>query len=105
MTTTTPTPDLTERVTALEQDALAQLDRLLAGTAMCRVDGTHRGAKHWEGRAAALAQVRRSLRRAQDPGGVPAAVLAEWSAQTATTRGPAWQEYTAGGLEALTELR
>lgn len=98
---------LGERAARLERAALAELDAVLAGTAMCRVDGTReQPAKHWEGRCSALAQVRRTLRRAT-PGteqAALAAIHAEWSAQLGSLGGDAWQVYTRGGLQALEEL-
>jgi hypothetical protein len=98
---------LAERVAQLEADALAQLDSVLGGRAMCRVDGgSRRPAKHWEGRAAALAEVRRSLRRASpaEHSEVLARTLARWTGQLSGLGGEAWQHYTRGGLSALEEL-
>jgi hypothetical protein len=99
--------ELAATVATLEAEALAQLEATLGGVAMCRVgEAAARPAKHWEGRAAALAQVRRALRRAE-PGG-EADVLrrahAEWTAQLEALGGPAWTTYTAAGLQALEEL-
>lgn len=98
---------LASTVAALEAEALAQLDATLGGVAMCRVgEASARPAKHWEGRAAALAQVRRALRRATP--GNDAQVLRqareEWTSQLEALGGPAWTTYTEAGLQALEEL-
>ncbi len=98
---------LAERVARLEADALAQLEAVLGGRAMCRVDGaSRRPAKHWEGRAAALAEVRRALRKASpdEPAEVIARSQARWTGQLSGLGGEAWQHYTRGGLSALEEL-
>ncbi len=99
--------DLAATVATLEVEALAQLEATLGGVAMCRVgESAARPAKHWEGRAAALAQVRRALRRAE-PGSeadVLHQVHAEWTAQLDALGGPAWTTYTTAGLQALEEL-
>ncbi len=99
--------DLAATVATLEAEALARLEATLGGVAMCRVgEATARPAKHWEGRAAALAQARRALRRAA-PGSEPDAlrqVHAEWAAQLDALGGPAWTAYTTAGLRALEEL-
>lgn len=99
--------ELATAAATLEAQALARLEATLGGVAMCRVDeAAARPAKHWEGRAAALAQVRRALRRAAP--GSEADVLrrlrAEWAAQLDALGGPAWTTYTTGGLQALEEL-
>lgn len=99
--------ELAATVATLEAEALAQLDATLGGVAMCRVgESAARPAKHWEGRAAALAQVRRALRRATP--GTEADVLRrtheEWTAQLDALGGPAWTTYTTAGLRALEEL-
>lgn len=99
--------ELATAVATLEAEALAQLEATLGGVAMCRVgEAAARPAKHWEGRAAALAQVRRALRRAA-PGSEPDVldrVRAEWTAQLDALGGPAWTTYTTAGLRALEEL-
>lgn len=98
---------LADRVARLEADALAQLDAVLGGRAMCRVDGGSRlPAKHWEGRAAALAEVRRALRKAPpaEQSEVVARSHARWAGQLSGPGGEAWQHYTRGGLSALEEL-
>lgn len=100
--------DLAESAARLERDAISLLDETLAGAALCRVDGgLARPAKYWEGRSAALAQVRRALRRAE--AGTEAELLATlratWRRQLETQRGEAWQTYNSAGLEALAELQ
>lgn len=100
--------ELAARVSELEHAALAQLDATLAGTAMCRVDGAAaQPAKHWEGRSSAMAQARRSLRRAPqdaDPAAIITDVRDQWRAQLAAMGGESWHTYSRAGLEALDEL-
>ncbi len=99
---------LAEDVRLLEAEAISRLDAVLSGRALCRVDGASlRPAKHWEGRAAALAQVRRDLRRSAPPDRedeLLERVRTAWTHQAAATAGDAWLTYTRGGLEALEEL-
>lgn len=99
--------ELAATVAALEAQALARLEAALGGVSMCHVDeAAARPAKHWEGRAAALAQARRALRRAA-PGSEPDVVRrlrAQWTAQLDALGGAAWTTYTTAGLQALEEL-
>ncbi|HMO11447.1 MAG TPA: hypothetical protein PKB06_08105 [Actinotalea sp.] len=97
---------LAETVARLEREALAELDSSLNGAALCRVAGDAlRPAKHWEGRSAALAEVRRSLRRSTSP---PSEVVSEVRRHRlerfGELSGPAWRAYTAAGLEVLVQL-
>ncbi|WP_024288294.1 hypothetical protein [Cellulomonas sp. KRMCY2] len=106
--------ELVVHLRAREDEALGQMSRVLAGTALCAVgpDETHR-VKYLEGVSAALAQVRRTLVSRGRSGALqdePAAVVAEirqqWrsTAGAASTRGQAWARYLAGALDALDEL-
>ena len=97
-----------------EEAAVAGLTATVEGVALCRLDAsTAEPAKHWEGRAAALAQVRRDLRRrpraAESVTGEDVVVrrLDEWRQQASdlsTSAVPAWTAYCAGGVAALSEL-
>ncbi|WP_372594233.1 hypothetical protein [Actinotalea sp.] len=110
---TGPDP-LADRVLAAERSAHDQLTAALSGAPLCRVDGTGtRSAKHWEGRSAAMAEVRRDLTRAAraeagtDEQAIIRRRLAEWQERAATSTlmsGPAWTAYLQGGISALTEL-
>lgn len=107
-----------EQITALlalhEAAALARLGDVVEGVSLCRLDaGTSSSAKHWEGRAAALAQVRRDLRAAARSGArgpwrdVVIRRLDEWREQESElgpSAAPAWLAYTVGGIAALSEL-
>lgn len=101
--------DLLPLVERQERDALARLTDATSGGALCRLDGSGVGeAKYWEGRAAALAQVRRELRRGADPRRETVdRRLAAWRAETAALSAgasPAWSAYLAGGVDALAAL-
>ncbi len=100
--------ELADSVSRLEREALSQLEGVLAGAAMCRVDGERaRPAKRWEGRSAALAQVSRALRR-QDAGveaDLVAGIRSSWEGRLVTQHGEAWDVYNRAGLEALAELQ
>lgn len=97
-----------------EASALARLTDTVEGVSLCRLDGsTSSSAKHWEGRAAALAQVRRDLRVGARAGGdgpwrdLVTRRLDQWREQEsglAPPAAPAWLAYTAGGVAALSEL-
>ncbi len=105
---------ITSVVARHEAAALAQLSDAVEGVSLCRLDaGTSGSAKHWEGRAAALAQVRRDLRAAARTGeheawqDVVARRLHEWRTQEhdlTPSAAPAWLAYTAGGIAALSDL-
>ncbi|MBU4213346.1 MAG: hypothetical protein L6367_05715 [Cellulomonas sp.] len=87
----------------LERTALAELTDLLSGAAVCRVPADRAvRAKHLEGRAAALADLRRAL---AEPDAQPAAVIdqvdARWSRGPG---GPLWDAYRTGGRQVLAEL-
>lgn len=113
----TPTDGLTELVAHLrarQDEALDEMSRALAGTALCAVgpEGTHH-VKYLEGVSAALAQVRRTLvtRGRSDslqdgPGAVVAEIREQWRATAGTVshRSHAWARYVAGALDALDEL-
>lgn len=103
--------DLLSLATSAEQDALERLALALGGRSSCRVAGPD--TKYLEGRAAALALVRRALGRATGPG--PAApgeqdgpavegAARRWQVVADAGRGPAWEAYRTGGREALDEL-
>lgn len=102
-----------ERLAAAE----VALDAATGGTPVCRVDADRlRPVKQQEGRAAALAEVRRALRRMEaSPDGEPAcaaevglirATADEWAARAelATARGPGWLAYLRGGADELDTL-
>lgn len=96
---------LADTVARLEREALESMADLLGGTAACRVDGPRtRPVKHWEGRAAALAEVRRALSHGEPERGLLPRLTVRWSAQLTATGGDAWHAYSAGGLEVLGEL-
>jgi hypothetical protein len=94
--------ELTE-VAHRESAALAELTDLLSGVAVCRVPADRAlRAKRLEGRAAALADLRRAL---TVPGAPLATALGEVGARWATgPGGPLWEAYRAGGRQALGEL-
>lgn len=99
--------DLPAAVALLEAQALEQLTAVLSGGAMCRIDGaTARQAKYWEGRSAALAELRRALRKAPAPDhpALLARARETWAGQATTMRGERWADYTAGGRAALADL-
>ena len=77
-----------------------------AGPCAGSTAASRRPAKHWEGRAAALAEVRRALRKAppDEQSEVVARSHARWAGQLSGLGGEAWQHYTRGGLSALEEL-
>lgn len=95
---------LLEMVVRAEREALGDLASALGQGTSCRPrPGTSASAKALEGRAAALADVRRALVRAADPAPVQT-VRQRWRVQAGLGRGPAWQAYLQGGLAALEEL-
>ena len=105
---------LVARLRTREDEALEEMSRVLAGTALCAVgpDETHR-VKYLEGVSAAIAQVRRTLvtrgrsgALQDDPAAVVAEIRQQWSAaaSAAATRGQAWARYLAGALDTLDEL-
>jgi len=102
--------ELADLVARHEHAALAELATETAGTPLCRLDArAAHGAKYWEGVVAALAQIRRALRRADDDR--TAAVLAEWAAQWGVKSplppagaAPSWSAYREGGIAACAAL-
>ena len=95
-----------DRVEARLAEVSTSLQAATGGAALCRIDGTGGSAKSFEGRTAALLEVRRLLRR--DPEADLTPVLARWRADLAshTSRGSsaAWLEYVAGGVAELEHL-
>jgi hypothetical protein len=90
-------------------EVTASLNEATGGAALCRIDGTGGSAKSFEGRMAALLEVRRSLRKDPDAGVTAASALVErWRSdlQQRSARGAsaAWQEYLAGGVTELEHL-
>lgn len=95
---------LLDVVVRAEREALDDLASALGQGTSCRpLPGTSASAKALEGRAAALADVRRALVRAADPTPLHT-VRQRWRVQAAFGRGPSWQAYLQGGLAALEEL-
>lgn len=90
-------------ITHREGTALTELTDLLDGVAVCRVPADRAvRVKRLEGRAAALADLRRAL---AVPGAQLTEVLAEIDARWAAgPGGPLWEAYRAGGRAALAEL-
>ena len=107
---------LTASILARESEALDRLAASTGGQSLCSLSGGGPvpATKYFEGRAAALAEVRRALRRLRDLPNDDGAdsrralevIRARWAAQTTAPgrTGPAWAGYLAGGLEALDEL-
>lgn len=99
-------PASLSHVEARLAEVTASLQAATGGGALCRIDGTGGSAKSFEGRTAALLEVRRLLRR--DPDADLAPVLDRWRADlgTHTRRGSsaAWLEYVAGGVAELEHL-
>jgi hypothetical protein len=100
-----------ELVLAREQGALAALADAAGDASLCalsRAGTPHPAAKFHEGAAAALAGVRRSLRRGTGTGPSDAVATARrrWKDQNAAlaTRGRDWAAYYAGGVDALDRL-
>lgn len=102
-------------ITARESEALDRLAASTGGQSLCTLSkgGPVPATKYYEGMAAALAEVRRAIRRLpelpNDVGGIRQVIddiRARW---TAETRGPgrtgaSWAGYLTGGLDALNEL-
>lgn len=105
----TPTTEhvekLADTVARLEHEALERMTAVLEGAAACRLDGPRtQPVKHWEGRAAALAEVRRGLARGEEPPALLSRIGTRWSEQAAARNGETWRAYSTGGLEALAVL-
>jgi len=107
------TTDLLGLVTSAERDALDRWTLTLGGGSVCREPGVD--AKYLEGRAAALALVRRALGRVAAPSpALPAPgqsgrtaveeATRRWRVVADAGRGRAWEAYRTGGQEALDEL-
>ncbi|TFB46743.1 hypothetical protein [Cryobacterium tagatosivorans] len=106
---------LSASIRARESEALQRLAATTGGQSLCSVS---RGApvpaaKYYEGMAAALAEVRRAIRRLSllpddDAGSrlVLGDIRARWAAEAGAPgrTGPGWAGYLAGGLEALDQL-
>lgn len=100
--------DLLELVIDHRAEALARWERESGGGSLCRVDlpaAERERLKRAEGAAYALGDLARALRRQPDTptGEVLDAVLAAWSQQNPTGRGPAFDAYREGGLAALSQ--
>ncbi|MCG2798372.1 MAG: hypothetical protein L6367_07510 [Cellulomonas sp.] len=98
-------PQTTEQgeIERLERAALDELTELLSGAAVCRVPADRAvRAKRLEGRAAALADLRRAL---AEPGAQLAAAIGQVDARWSSgPGGPLWDAYRTGGRQALAEL-
>lgn len=106
---------LSASIRARESEALERLAATTGGQSLCSLS---RGApvpatKYYEGMAAALAEVRRAIRRLpvlpEDDSGsrlVLAGIRARWTAEVGAPgrTGPGWAGYLAGGLDALDQL-
>ena len=106
---------LSTSIRARESEALDRLAASTGGQSLCSLSrsGPVPATKYYEGMAAALAEVRRAIRRLPDlpnDDGAAQLVLADirarWIAQTRAPgrTGPSWAGYLAGGLDALNEL-
>ena len=88
--------------------AEADLAAATGGRPICRV-GQERVApvKQAEGRAAALAEVLRRIRRSTEAHQALSDTASAWrdAAERSSRLGPAWQSYNDGGLEALEALK
>ncbi len=102
------TAALLAQVERHERDAVARLTDAASGVALCRLDGTRAGdAKYWEGRCAALAEVRRELRRGgPEAQSAPERRLVSWREEAArrATGSAAWSSYLEGGVAGLSAL-
>lgn len=97
-----PTPDTVGR---LEREALERMTALLDGAAACRFAGPRtRSVKHWEGRAAALAEARRGLAQGWTADDLLPRLVERWTTQHRAARGETWTAYCEGGLGVLAEL-
>jgi len=103
----------TDAILALVEQRLDTAERDLAdatgGAPLCRIDGSGpAGPKFAEGRTAALAELRRALRRS--PGADAVQVVGESIAtwdhheRAAAGQGPSWRAYRAGGATELRQL-
>ena len=106
---------LSASIRARESEALDRLAASTGGQSLCSLSrsGPVSATKYYEGMAAALAELRRAIRRLPDlpnDGGGSQGVLdvirARWTAETRVPgrTGPSWAGYLAGGLDALNEL-
>jgi hypothetical protein len=106
---------LSASISARESEALDRLAASTGGQSLCTLSrgGPVPATKYYEGRAAALAEVRRAIRRLPDlPNDDGAGQLlvgdirARWNAEASAPgrAGPSWAGYLAGGLDALSEL-
>lgn len=93
------TPVLDE-VCRREHLALSELGRLLGHDSLCRTGGPQ--VKRLEGRAAALADLRRLLQRSKNDDAAVDLAVRRWD--TTPGRGPDWDAYRDGGRAALAEL-
>ena len=109
---------LSALIRARESEALDRLAASTGGQSLCTLSkgGPVPATKYYEGKAAALAEVRRAVRRLpglpndlNDVGGIREVIdviRARWTAETRVPgrTGPSWAGYLAGGLDALNEL-
>ena len=98
---------LEERLQEMLQVAAQDVNTAAGGTALCKVSATGiqgQSVKYFEGRWAALRDVERGLRADKDPSAIRAQWNAEYARHTTQDSGPSWVHYSAGGVDALTEL-
>lgn len=101
---TNPMTDPLTQVQELEAAALSEMEQLLHGTALCRVDQDRAASvKYLEGRVAALSDLRRTLRR--QPHTDISHLTSELAPRWATgPKGRLWEFYRQGGTDLLREL-
>jgi hypothetical protein len=102
---------MTTDLDAAIAEAARQMHAATAGAAVCaitRSGASAPAAKYYEGRWAALSELRRRLAAEPLEAGVPGPLLDRWAAdleaRTSAGAGPDWIAYLTGGVDTLAEM-
>ncbi len=110
---TTAESPLIERLQEMLQAAAQDVNLAAGGRALCKVSSTGiqgQSVKYFEGRWAALREVDRGVHEGKDPNAIPVirAIHSQWTSEyerhVANGSGASWVHYSAGGVDALSEL-
>ncbi len=104
-------PEVADPFEARQAEIEVELTRAAGGASLCAISrstGSVPAAKYFEGRLAAITEVRRAVKRGAEPQAAVVAAAASWHGALhrgrARDAGPDWMAYWAGGVDELDDL-